>query len=275
MALKGNLKDFSITQLLNLVNLAKKTGTLMIKGAEESARISFKEGKLIFAELSKTPGDLGSILYNNKVLTTPQYNTLQKRAASMSDKELGLLLINAGYVTKEKILESLQKQFIGIIQQLFNWAEGLFFFLADEKIPEGKIPARIDLENIIIESSRRIQELENLKDELPDLNLALQFMDRPGVNLQNINLSADEWRVVSFINPKNSMKQIAKAAKMSDLEIRRIVYSLLQAGLVELVRVEVDEPIRQLPRLDQAMPGKTKEEQKNLVNRLINRIRSI
>ncbi len=31
MALKGNLKDFSFLQLLNLINLANKTGTLTLK----------------------------------------------------------------------------------------------------------------------------------------------------------------------------------------------------------------------------------------------------
>ena len=31
MPLRGNLRDFSTTQLLNLVNLAKKTGTLTIE----------------------------------------------------------------------------------------------------------------------------------------------------------------------------------------------------------------------------------------------------
>mgnify|MGYP001472054073 CR=1 FL=1 len=29
MPLKGNLRDFSTTNLLNLINLAKKTGTLL------------------------------------------------------------------------------------------------------------------------------------------------------------------------------------------------------------------------------------------------------
>ena len=42
--------------------------------------------------------------------------------------------------------------------------------------------------------------------------------------------------VVSFVNPKNSIRQIAKANNMSDMEIRRIVYGLEQAGLVELVK---------------------------------------
>ena len=77
-----------------------------------------------------------------------------------------------------------------------------------------------------------------MQDEIPSLDMALKFIDRPGTNIRNVNLSVEEWRVVSFINPKNTMRQIARATKMNDLEIRRIVYSLLQAGLVEVVRPE-------------------------------------
>ena len=47
MALKGNLRDFSTTQLLNLINLARKTGTLSIQTESESAQMSFREVKLI------------------------------------------------------------------------------------------------------------------------------------------------------------------------------------------------------------------------------------
>ena len=60
---------------------------------------------------------------------------------------------------------------------------------------------------------------------------------------------------------------------MGDQEIRRIVYSLLTAGLIEMVRVEGEE--KALPGLETAMPGKDKTEQKKLVSRLIGRIRSL
>jgi hypothetical protein len=60
--------------------------------------------------------------------------------------------------------------------------------------------------------------------------MALKFTDRPGTDLKNINLSIEEWRVVSYVNPKNTMNQIARTVKMNDLEIRRVVYGLLQAG---------------------------------------------
>jgi hypothetical protein len=273
MALKGNLRDFTITQLLNLVNLAQKTGTLQVQGVNQIAKVTFRDGKLAFAEISNEDNGLGAILHKARIITTAQYNTINTRAANMSDKELGLLLVNAGYVSQQDIIASMQNHFLGILQRLFSWVEGLFQFNAGEPPPQDRIPIRMDLENIIIEGSRRLREWEHLQDELPNLDLALKFTDRPGVNLQKLNMSVEEWRVVSYINPKNTIKQIGKAAKMSDLEIRRVVYSLLQAGLVELTRAEGVAP--SLPGLETAMAGQTKEEQKNLVNRLIGRIRSL
>ena len=75
-----------------------------------------------------------------------------------------------------------------------------------------------------------------------------------------------------IINPKNSIRQIANTTKMNDLEIRRIVYGLLQAGLVELIRPEgAVLPVR----VQSSAPDANPEEQKSLVNRLITRIRSL
>ena len=98
--------------------------------------------------------------------------------------------------------------------------------------------------------------------------MALKFTDRP---LKNVNLSVEEWRVVSYINPKNTMKQIANANKMNDVEIRRIVYGLLQAGLVDIVRPEGVV----IPPSPKMFPTQDKDEQKSLVNKLIGRIRSL
>src|SRR4030065_693606 len=62
MAVKGNLRDFNVTQLLNLINLARKTGTLTIEGPSEAAWVSFREGKLIYAQLGSEDGSLRGIL---------------------------------------------------------------------------------------------------------------------------------------------------------------------------------------------------------------------
>lgn len=272
MTLKGNLRDFSITQMLNLITLAQKTGTLAIHNQRGTAMVAFHKGKLAWAGLERKDISLSQILHQAKVITTTQFRTLKERAANMSDKELGLLLVNSGYVTQQQVLESLQAHYTAVLMRLFDWDEGEFYFENSAIIPEDRIPVRMKLENIIIEGSRKAQELKTLKEELPNLDLALKFTDRPGVNIQNIRLSEEEWRVVNLVNPKNTLLQIAKAAKLSELQMRRIAFSLLNAGLVELVR---HEDQLTLPTLDKAIPGTTKEEQRNLVNRIIHRIRSL
>ena len=173
-----------------------------------------------------------------KDFSTGQYKSIRQGAPHISDKELGLLLINAGYLSQEDILTNLQQHFTDIVQRLFTWVEGFFHFDNDILPPNDRISVRLDLENLIIEGARQLREWEQLQDEIPSLDMALKFTDRPGTNMRNVNLSVEEWRVVSYINPRNTMRQIASATKMNDLEIRRIVYGLLQAGLVEVIRQE-------------------------------------
>lgn len=268
MALRGNLRDFTVTQLLNLINLAQKTGTLVVDGPSEQAHVAFREGKLAYARIGQDDNRLATILHKANRLSVNQYRAIIERAGKMTDKELGLMLINAGYILQEEILQNLQSYYTEIIRRLFTWVEGFFRFETELMAPEDRINVRLDLENFIIEGSRQLREWEQLQDEIPSLDMALKFTERP---LKNVNLSVEEWRVVSYINPRNTMHQIGSANKMNEMEVRRIVYGLLQAGLVEIIRPEgahVPVPAR-------TFPTENREEQKSLVNKLIGRIRSL
>ncbi len=136
MALRGNLRDFSITQLLNLIHLASKTGNSVVEGPSDTAQVSFREGKLAYAQIGHEDGGLATVLYKAKRISVGQYKSIQNRGSHIPDKELGLLLINAGYVSQEDILTSLQQYFTGIVRRLFTWVEGFFRFEPDSMPPE-------------------------------------------------------------------------------------------------------------------------------------------
>ncbi len=292
MPLKGELRDFSTTQLLNLINLAGKTGTLTIftanqtgekeevngkkrdkvEAGPERARVSFKTGKLIFAAMNGQDGNLVSVLNKAGKLTDEQARIIRDRAKNTADKALAMLLINANYVSQGDVVSSIQQHILDVVYNLMTWNEGPFRFDDDTLPDKDRIQVPIDLENVIIEGSRRIKEIEELNQHLPNLDMALKFPENPKEKFKGIHLSVEEWRVVSFVNPKNSIRQIAKANNMSEVEIRRIVYGLEQAGLVELVKPPgmVDPAAAQRRRQPQKSPV-----QKVVVNRLIDKIRSI
>lgn len=291
MPLQGNIRDFSTTQLLNLINLAKKSGTLTIfegvhtgekdamgkdkmNAGKERAKVSFNTGKLIFASTAAQDGNLVSVLNKAGKLTDDQARIIRERAKNTADKALALLLINANYVSQSDIVSSIQQHTLDVVYNLLTWAEGPFRF-DDGMLPgSDRIMVPIDLENVIIEGSRRIREAEKLTEHLPNLDFALKFPENPKEKFKGIQLSVEEWRVVSFVNPKNSIRQIAKANNMSDMEIRRIVYGLEQAGLVEMVKPPGMETSSSNARRPTAA-SRAPQVQKNVVNKLIDKIKSI
>ena len=66
MALKGNLRDFSIAQMLNLINLAKKSGTLAVHNQRGTALVAFHKGKLAWAGLDRRDISLSQVLHQAK-----------------------------------------------------------------------------------------------------------------------------------------------------------------------------------------------------------------
>ena len=276
MALKGNLKEFSLTQLLNLISLSNKTGTLIVEGRSGAARVFFREGKLAYAQFGQEDNSLASILHKTNRLSSAQYQGIKEKTREMGDKELGLLLINANYFSQQDILASLQSYFTEILNRLFTWMEGIFQFESNLTPPDDRITVKVGLENIILEGSRQLKEWEYLQDEIPSLEMAIKFVERPGTNLRNIHLTKEEWKVISFVNPKNTMRQIANANHLSEFEIRRIVYSLLQAGLIEIIRpASGTHPIPPSNRVVVNPTPVNKKERKSLIDRIISRIRSL
>ena len=277
MALKGNLKDFSLTQLLNVINLAHKTGALTLSSPQGSALVYFKEGHIIYAARDSQDTGLANMLLRVGKITEEQSRAVQLRSGSNSDKEVGLLVVNAGYVSQKEIVQTIRKTTLDLVYPLFTWEEGLFRFEPNQLPSADKITAPIELENVILEGSRRMREWERLQDEIPDLDVALRFVKRPDTSLRKISLSPEEWRVISFIDPRNTIAQIARQTGLSDFEMRKIVYGLLSAGLVELVMNPGKQRKSDIPAAgSQQRPQEASAPiKRGIILRLIDRIRRL
>lgn len=260
MALKGNLRDFSLHQLLNLINLAHKTGALNVKpelmatganGHSAPASLFFREGRLIHASFEGKPARLTDVLVQVGRLTPEQARAIRERSRVDTDKEIGLLLIHNGYLSQNDIIQGVRGYLLETVYRLFTWTAGDFRFEPNELPPEERITVPLSLENVIVEGNRRQQEWERLRDEIPDLDVPLRFSERPGTNLRNISLTREEWQVISFINARNTMKQIGEYLQLDEFQVRRVVFGLKQNGLIDMA-----QPVRIEPLVPRApVPG--------------------
>ncbi|HOA23561.1 MAG TPA: DUF4388 domain-containing protein [Aggregatilineales bacterium] len=263
--MKGNLRDFSPTQLLSLISLAKKTGTLRVERSKGEAKLSFKNGKLIYAAIGDADGSLASVLARAGRITEAQASQLARHALRTGDKQLGLLLIQKGYVSQADIIHSFKRHGVASINYFAGWKEGWFEFFPDQGPDDARITVPLDLENLIIQIARIQKRDEQLEEEIPSLDVALKFSNRPNVKLSDLQLNRDEWQVLHYIKPENTIRMIARKLNMSDRQIRRAVGSLREAGLVELAHA----------RRREKLTVEEKKQKRALVGRLIEHIQNI
>ena len=274
MALKGNLRDFSTTQLLNLVNLARKTGKLAFADQDQNAILFFKDGRLIHASTNTGEGHLGAMLHKVGKLTDEQVQSAVKRGNS--DRIIGKYLMETKMVSRGDIVQGVKDYMLEIVYDLFTWDDGSFIFEQNLLPSKDRITLPLNLDNVILEGARRLEQDKHLQDELPDLSsIALKITDKP---LRDVKLTQDDWRVISHIHPRNTVKQIAQNNNMDEFQIRKIVYGMLQAGIVEVIRPEGMEPRRPktpVTRAGRRIANQSPAEKRSVVTKLIDRIKRI
>jgi hypothetical protein len=281
MALKGNLKDFSLTQLLNLIRLARKTGDLTIEESGGPLHVFCQDGRLtgLIRDGRKTP--LVEVMVKVGRITEDELKLVRPHLTLNSDKELALRLMDLGVVSRDDVMQVVSQQMLETLYPFFSASKGSFNFNPDALPSEDDITIAMELESVILEGGRRIKEVGRLQEVIPSLDIVPRLSPQQHAKMRSINLSVDQWKVISFINGRNTMKQIGDYAGLSEFLSRRVFQELVTAGLVEL-----GEPAKQqsggrgaasAARAAKPVAGAPVAQalSKNILMRLIDRVRRL
>ncbi len=124
----------------------------------------------------------------------------------------------------------------------FTFPGGSFRFNENEMPGPQAAPITISNEFLIIEGIRRADEWEKLRDKVPSLDLILGLVADPVAGNRDINLKPDEWRVLTMINGRDSVRTIARRTTFGDFKTARIIYHLLTSGLIEPLGMDRPAP---------------------------------
>lgn len=236
MALRGNLRDFSLPDVFQLVTFSKKTGVLRIAREDEAqGSVWFRDGDVFFAASNWHTEPLGERLVKAQRLT-PQAlaKALDIRAGEgEGGRRLGQILIDEGYIT-DKVLETfVQDQIQDTIFDLMRWDEGEFDFEAMPDAVEEDIGLAVSIENVVMEGSRRLEEWNRIKKKIPSTDVVFKMATAPGEGSFEISLKPVEWNLLQLTDGTRSVAELAEETGRTDFEVARILYGLFSAGLLE------------------------------------------
>jgi hypothetical protein len=162
MILWGKIQEFSIFSILQFLAAYKKTGILEIQDFEEYGYIYMTKGKVDAISLPLSDDLLGSRLVAADALTEEQLKECLMEYSQREDKAepLGLVLLSRGYTDRETLQRVVNEQTYDQALQLSNWITGTFKFLVPETAVTFPITPSIDVESLLLESWRRLDEGE-------------------------------------------------------------------------------------------------------------------
>lgn len=173
MILWGNIKDFSVFMIMQLLASYGKSGQLQVEDEEERAVIFLDEGFVQAISVPRSDHTLGSRLIKKGHITEKQLRKIILETAFRKEENefLGLTLMKSGVVEKKAIVESIEEQAYDNTLELSNWVKGIFRFVVPRKMVEFPASPRINVQHLLLETSRRLDEGERPtkgKEALPD-----------------------------------------------------------------------------------------------------------
>ena len=223
MAIEGPLQELSVQDVLQLLELARKTGILSVHTArrDDEAEVHFDRGYIVHARRRKSARHLGQqLLRAGKVTERELQRALEYQEANPSQR-LGRILVEMGSVSEEEVARHIRFQVEETVYDLMAWTEGQFRFEEKDAVDVGDVEVRIRVESLLMEGARRIDEWARIEARIPSAESVPVLEEILDGEATPLDLHPEEWEVLAEIDGQRDLRQIAVALGRSSFDIAR------------------------------------------------------
>jgi predicted regulator of Ras-like GTPase activity (Roadblock/LC7/MglB family) len=233
MALEGTLEEFNIVAVLQMVAGSRMTGSLLLWDAANKATLVFAQGLIIHADSTQQADRLGEVLVRTHRITRAQ---LEKATSAQlrqrSGQRLGQILRDMNLVTDEDLAMVMQIKIHEIMSRLLLWTRGRWQFRFETVDADAEIPSSaISVEDVL--SGQMV-----MLDDDPGYDTQAMLDEVYGIvqgrarESERIIIEADEWAVLSAVDGRASVGEIAGRIGMEPEQACEIVADLVAVRLI-------------------------------------------
>jgi hypothetical protein len=259
MALQGTLKDFSITEIIQLIGQQLKTGVLTIRHRKRLVEIYFVDGMIvhIFCNFRGKKDLIGEILVKAGLITEEQLERIL-RIQKGTLKYLGEILVELQLLTKEDVLKVISTQIYETIYDLFWWEDGIFNF--DLKLVESykKIPFALSTEQVLLNILRMVDEWAEIEKKVQSPHMVfektLHLKEKPPDSLSSgyltEKMTSEQEMIYHLVDGSRTVEEIIDRSLLGRFNASEILGHLSEMGLIEPVGIRTPTLIRKVSRIN-------------------------
>ncbi len=172
----GNLRDVSFPDLLQFLHLSGRSGTLYLERDDETAYVSFHNGRMASAWCPTSPPVVDLLQQSGKVSSGDV-----ARARSMHEREhaartLGQILLSISAVTRDSLRQAVANKMEQTVFELLSWQRGTFRFVVEEVrydpdllFAPNEVVLQVDMDTqVVLMEALRLSD-ERTRDSRPSL----------------------------------------------------------------------------------------------------------
>jgi hypothetical protein len=239
MILSGELKDFSLADVLQLLLQQRKSGVLNLSNTKEKAELFISGGNVNGVKVN---GEMPEDKIKEMLVASGKVdkNGIQELESISNEMNRPLLttLVAKGYLTEEDKKEWLQIISEDMICELFGWTSGRYEFGTSLKAQASlSIHLNISTEFACMEGMRRIDEWPRLKESLPNFRIVF----RPEGKTYDGDALGWDFLVLGLVDGRKNVSQISKQVPFGSFRLSECLVNLWQGGFIAPATESLDE----------------------------------
>ena len=236
--LSGNLSDFGIADVFQLIGQQRKTGALELRSGKWHAHLTFDRGLVVSAGLATGPtGELDPLA--DRLIRCGQLT--RERAdeaaavARASAQPLARTLVARGWIDAATVRAAQGLVTRDAIFDVLRWQSGTFDFHA-QAIDHDRDPAELlGAEQILMDGLRMVDEWQSFAQRVPSEDVVFT---RASESDSPPALPGDAGRVLALIDGRLSARRVIDLARLGTFDGMRILSELRQTGAIRAVAAE-------------------------------------
>ena len=241
VGLSGNLRDFGIADVFQLIGQQRKTGELRIREKGSSALLLFDEGSVVsaFPELAEGEEPLAEMLFRSGWLRREQVQEL-RAAERTSARTLRHIVQDRGWLSAEELNAVEDRLTQDTIFDALRWEGGSFDFQPMDSVPQRHGTLRLGAEQILMDGLRMLDEWRTFAGRVPSEDTVFRrcAADPDAAEREGCEVARSDagQRLLALVDGRLPVRRIIDLSRLGTFEGTRLLASCVDAGLLEPCR---------------------------------------
>jgi hypothetical protein len=259
VAFMGETSDVNLADLLSVLARRLHSGRLAISLEGEEIQLFLDQGRIVSVSSSNHGMRIGQTMVRLGLLDPVQLESaVREQEETGTTRPLGEILFQNGWVTRADLARGAEEQCIEALTRVIVAKQGTFMFSRDSAPRATTALVTLHTDGIVLEASRRADELITLRSLLPPPGAQLGLATPAPTSLDT--LVGWEARVVEeLVKGTGNLAEIAQRIPGDNVALWRAIVGLRERGVLITRGTEITNAA-ETPVEDERLPDRTAEE---------------